>query len=546
MTVLYFMGHAWKVGTDYTVAAFENRETVILSGAELLQKIRCLIVGPTLLLVDTCNAAALLPAVETQGFPNLVCIAASQDSETATEFGLDQSTRFALTLRNILAEAAAADEIDVIQLALQLRDILRRPSLVPAQNVEYWISGRPIMLERNTVATSYPQSRRARTYLYLRVLFLTAGILIATAGVATFLYYRNHIHVQLVAGPLDSVVGKVIIEVHEQRPDLNQDNLLETREVHRNGVTRFRLLATDLLLVLKATYVDGQPREIRFPVFAAGGLSYRAKLHEFPLPPDSEIRAHPGMAYVPKLLWLEGPDRTPLENSQDYWIDIQPVTVEQYLPVARQLVRDGRLETHLSVLLTEEAQANAIEATNVKQVPKLLGQLQGVFDIINAESRATHNPDPNARALPDPGVACPRCPAKLTMEEARLFCAQQDKRLPTDLEWELAARGVDSRLYPWGNNFDRSRANVVGLPEKGQEQGLVPVDSYPNGRSPFGLLDTVGNAGDWVDSRGGYEKTFMGGTFRFNKEEALVYSRMPDTGDPLPLLPVTCRCASLH
>jgi formylglycine-generating enzyme required for sulfatase activity len=135
----------------------------------------------------------------------------------------------------------------------------------------------------------------------------------------------------------------------------------------------------------------------------------------------------------------------------------------------------------------------------------------------------------------------------MTMDEARMFCALENKRLPTDLEWELAARGVDARLYPWGNNFDALRANVVGLPDKdAKKQGLVPVDTYPNGRSPFGLLDTVGNAGDWVDSRGGYERTFMGGTFRFNKEDSLVYSSMPDTGDPLPLLPVTCRCASLH
>jgi hypothetical protein len=542
VTVLYLMGHAWKVDATYTVAALENRETVTLSGTELLERIRNFILGPTVLVIDTCNAAALLPSIEAAGFPNLACIAASDDSEAATEFGFDRSTRFAITLRDLLARAGA--EIDVVQLAVQLRDVLRQPSLVPPQTVEYWSSGRLLRLTRSTSAAGSSQRRRTRTYVYLRALFLTAGILIAAGAVATFLYYRNHIHVQLLAGPLDSVVGKVLLEVREQRPNSNQEELLETREIYRNGVTRFRLPATDLLLILKATYADGHPREIHFPLFAATGLSYRAKLHEFRLPPDTEISAHPGMAYVPKISWLEGADRTPQESSQDFWIDLAPVTVEEYLPIARQLVRDGRLETYLSVLLTEEAQAGTVEATNLKQVPKLLGQLQTVFDVVNAESRATHQPDPNARALPDPRISCPRCPAKMTIEEAKLYCALKSKRLPTDLEWELAARGVDARLYPWGNSFDASRANVVGLPDKGQKQELVPVDFYPNGRSPFGLLDTVGNAGDWVDTRGGYEKTFMGGTFRFNKEEALVYSRMPDTGDPLPLLPVTCRCAS--
>jgi formylglycine-generating enzyme required for sulfatase activity len=542
MTVLYLMGHAWKAGANYTVAAIENRKTVTLSGTQLLEKIRNLIAGPTVLVLDTCNAAALLPSIEAAGFPNLACIAASDDSEAATEFGFDRSTRFALALRDLLAKAGA--EMDVVQLAIQLRDVLRQPSLVPPQTVEYWSSGRLLRFTRNASAATSSQRRRTRTYVYLRALFLMAGIFIAAGAVATFLYYRNHIHVQLVAGPFDSVVGKVLVEVREQRPDSNEDELLETTEIHRNGVTRFRLPATDLLLVLKATYMDGQPREIRFPVLATSGLSYRAKLYEFRLPSDDEIRAHPGMAYIPKITWLEGADRTPQESSQDFWIDLAPITVEEYLPIAQQLVRDGRLETYLSVLLTEEAQARAVEATNLKQVPELLGQLQTVFDVLNAESRATHQPDPNARALPDPLISCPRCPAKMTIEESKLYCALKSKRLPTDLEWELAARGVDARIYPWGNSFDASRANVGGLPQKGEKLELVPVDFYPNGRSPFGLLDTVGNAGDWVDTRGGYERTFMGGTFRFNKEEALVYSSMPDTGDPLPLLPVTCRCAS--
>lgn len=174
-----------------------------------------------------------------------------------------------------------------------------------------------------------------------------------------------------------------------------------------------------------------------------------------------------------------------------------------------------------------------------------MGQLQNVFDVINAESRATGQPQTSdTKPLPDPRVPCPRCPAKLTMEEARLYCKLQNKRLPTDLEWELAARGVDARLYPWGNAFDASRANVVGLPDKGQKYDLAPVDSFQNGRSPFGLLDTVGNAGGWIDSRGGYERTFMGGTYRFDKENTLTYSSMPDTGDPLPLMPVTSRCVS--
>jgi len=543
ITVIYLMGHGWKTADVYTVAAIENNDTLLLSGAELLQRIHVVATGPTILFVDTCNAAALLPAVQEFGFPNLTCITASDDAESASEFGLDRSTRFALTLRDLLNKSSVYKEIEVVQLASRLRQELGRPTLVAAQTVDYWSSGRLLRISHTN--SSVRPSRRIRTHLYLRAFFVAAGILVAAAAVTVFLYYRNHIYVQAFAGPLNSINGNAVIEVYEENPDLNQDRLIATQDLYRNGATRLRLPAVDLILVVRANYLDSQPREIRFAIFAASSLSLQKKRYEFHLPSDDEIRAHPRMACMPRVRWLQGSDRIEQYNSQEFWIDLKPVTTEEYLPIARQLVRDGRLEPFLSVLLTEENQSRAVEATNLKQVPKLIGQLQNVFDVINAESRATGQPrTSDTKSLPDPRVPCPGCPAKLTMEEARLYCKSQNKRLPTDLEWELAARGVDARLYPWGNAFDASRANVVGLPDKGQKYLLAPVDAFPNGRSPFGLLDTVGNAGDWIDSRGGYERTFMGGTYRFDKENTLTYSTMPDTGDPLPLMPITCRCVS--
>jgi formylglycine-generating enzyme required for sulfatase activity len=131
----------------------------------------------------------------------------------------------------------------------------------------------------------------------------------------------------------------------------------------------------------------------------------------------------------------------------------------------------------------------------------------------------------------------------MTMEEAQFFCKQEGKRLPTDLEWELAARGVDGRLYPWGNKFDKQKANCAGLPDKGEPAAhLQPSSLYISGTSPFGLIDMVGNAGDWVDTRGGYERTFMGGFYAFNAEECMVFKSSPDTGAP-PWRKITVRCA---
>ena len=63
---------------------------------------------------------------------------------------------------------------------------------------------------------------------------------------------------------------------------------------------------------------------------------------------------------------MQGSDRIEQYNSQEFWIDLKPVTTEEYLPVARQLVRDGRLQPFLSLLLTEENQSRAVESTNLK------------------------------------------------------------------------------------------------------------------------------------------------------------------------------------
>jgi formylglycine-generating enzyme required for sulfatase activity len=121
------------------------------------------------------------------------------------------------------------------------------------------------------------------------------------------------------------------------------------------------------------------------------------------------------------------------------------------------------------------------------------------YEVTNEEYEAfvkatNHKPPPTWRAGTYPPGEARRPVTGVTFYDAVAYASWVRKRLPTEEEWEYAARGGDSaRMYPWGDTWEEGRANLNATAPR-------PVGSFPGGRTALGLDDMIGNVWEWTST----------------------------------------------
>jgi len=198
------------------------------------------------------------------------------------------------------------------------------------------------------------------------------------------------------------------------------------------------------------------------------------------------------MFYVPKGKFMSGDDKHVAEIQRPYFMDITEVSNRQY----RKFLADiNRSETVKPYAHPDEPASNSYQ-------PKYWQEYRSAFFLNSPAAKIAPFTGETFRQPDNPVVG-------VDWWDAYAYCRWGNKRLPSMLEWEKAARGEDGRIWPWGNEWSYVHANTGG-DKWGEVDGFIyaaPVVSFGSGASSYGLLNMAGNVSEWSA-----ESMLMGGS----------------------------------
>ena len=239
------------------------------------------------------------------------------------------------------------------------------------------------------------------------------------------------------------------------------------------GHASFReyLVARQVIPILKAgTFVECR--------LSDPTIEFIRELWEWPKPEILRgTGAYQGMMWIQPgpFIYGDGESACLANLEKGFWMDQYPVTNEQYLDFLKSV---GKGKSDKCWIYYGES-----------RITKALGLTEAKF-----------------KDHPVTGVS---------WFGAKAYADKNGKRLPTEMEWEKAARGVDGRRFPWGDEFDnKTRANTR---ESHFEDRTSSVSGHGDGRSPYGVFDIAGNVLEWTESD---EYVLRGGSWNFNPEVA--------------------------